>query len=77
VFNTLLARLITFPSESYVTTGFGIADDSALVPTIAAVNGHCFAGGYILAMACDYRVMTDGSKRNAWICMNEVSSYHC
>lgn len=27
----------------------------------------------ILAMACDYRVMTDGSKRNAWMCMNEVS----
>lgn len=23
-------------------------------------------------MACDYRVMTDGSKRNAWMCMNEV-----
>ena len=27
-----------------------------------------------LAMACDYRVMTDGSKRNAWISMNEVRS---
>ena len=43
-----------------------------IVPVIAAINGHSFAGGMILAMACDYRVMTDGSKRNAWMSMNEV-----
>lgn len=42
------------------------------IPTIAAINGHCFAGGMMLSLACDYRVMTDGSKRNAWMCMNEV-----
>ncbi|TFK94002.1 ClpP/crotonase [Polyporus arcularius HHB13444] len=42
------------------------------IPTIAAVNGHSFAAGMVLAMACDYRVMTDGSKRNAWMCMNEI-----
>ncbi|KAI0784181.1 ClpP/crotonase [Abortiporus biennis] len=42
------------------------------IPTIAAINGHCFAGGMILALACDYRVMTDGNKKAAWICMNEV-----
>jgi len=42
------------------------------IPIIAAINGHCFAGGFMLALACDYRIMTDGSKRNAWICMNEV-----
>jgi hypothetical protein len=42
------------------------------VPTIAAINGHCFAGGFMLALCCDYRVMTDGSKRRAWLCMNEV-----
>ncbi|KAE9408376.1 ClpP/crotonase [Gymnopus androsaceus JB14] len=42
------------------------------IPTIAAINGHCFAGGFMLSMACDYRVMTDGSKRRAWLSMNEV-----
>ena len=26
----------------------------------------------MLALCCDYRVMTDGSKRNVWMCMNEV-----
>lgn len=40
--------------------------------TIAAINGHCFAGAMALAMACDYRVMTDGSERRAWMCMNEI-----
>ena len=39
------------------------------VPTIAAVNGHAFAAGFILALACDYRVMTSG---RAWCSMNEV-----
>ncbi|KAJ7178849.1 ClpP/crotonase-like domain-containing protein [Mycena crocata] len=42
------------------------------IPTICAINGHCFAGGFMLTLACDYRVMTDASKRNAWLCMNEV-----
>jgi len=42
------------------------------IPTIAAINGHCYAGGFMLSLTCDYRVMTDGSKRNAWLCMNEV-----
>ncbi|KAG8213075.1 hypothetical protein J3R82DRAFT_11467 [Butyriboletus roseoflavus] len=33
---------------------------------------HCFAAGFMLALCCDYRVMTDGSRRRAWLCMNEV-----
>ncbi|KAJ4480076.1 ClpP/crotonase-like domain-containing protein [Lentinula aciculospora] len=42
------------------------------IPTIAAINGHCFAGAFMLSMACDYRVMTDGSSRRVWLSMNEV-----
>ncbi|KAG1747110.1 ClpP/crotonase-like domain-containing protein [Suillus paluster] len=42
------------------------------IPTIAAINGHAFAAGMMLSLACDYRVMTDGSRRRAWMCMNEI-----
>ncbi len=30
-------------------------------PTIAAIGGHAYAGGAILALACDFRVMAKGS----------------
>jgi len=39
------------------------------VPTIAAINGHAFAGGCMFAMAHDYRIMRTGA---GFICMNEV-----
>lgn len=32
------------------------------------IHGHCIAGGFILAMAHDYRI----SSENANFCMNEV-----
>jgi enoyl-CoA hydratase len=32
-------------------------------PVIAALNGHAIAGGFILACACDYRIMAEGSGR--------------
>ena len=34
---------------------------SSRLPTIAAINGHCLAGGTILATACDYRVAAEGN----------------
>jgi len=37
------------------------------IPTVAALNGHAFAGGCLLAMAHDYRVMQTGK---GFLCMN-------
>ncbi|GJJ08298.1 hypothetical protein Clacol_002509 [Clathrus columnatus] len=41
------------------------------IPTIAALNGHVFAAGFILALACDYRVIRSDKDRRIWGCMNE------
>ncbi|KAF9160677.1 hypothetical protein BGX21_011330 [Mortierella sp. AD011] len=39
------------------------------IPTIACVNGHAFAGGMLMAMAHDYRVMRSD---RGFMCMNEI-----
>jgi enoyl-CoA hydratase len=38
-------------------------------PTVAAINGHAFAGGVITALCCDYRMAADNDSRFA---LNEV-----
>lgn len=56
--------------EFWVTQNEFLADvyKSHLV-TIAAIRGHCPAGGCILSMCCDYRVITE----RGTIGLNEVS----
>jgi len=39
-------------------------------PIVAALNGHAIAGGCMLALSCDYRIMVSG---NAKISLNEIS----
>ena len=43
----------------------------APIPTVAAVNGHAFAAGAFLALACDYRIMRED---RGWICISEVDA---
>nr|KAG5702846.1 hypothetical protein BaRGS_001928 [Batillaria attramentaria] len=39
------------------------------LPTVAAINGHCYAGGAVLALAHDLRVM---NSQRGWMCLNEI-----
>jgi len=39
-------------------------------PTLAMINGHATAGGFVLALACDYRLGRDGDYR---VGLNEVA----
>lgn len=39
-------------------------------PVIASLNGHTIAGGCMLAIACDYRIMVSGKAR---ISLNEIN----
>ena len=39
-------------------------------PLVAAINGHAIAGGFMLSIPCDYRVMVTGKAK---IALNEVT----
>jgi enoyl-CoA hydratase len=30
-------------------------------PTVAAINGHAYAGGLITALGCNYRIASEGT----------------
>jgi len=40
-------------------------------PTVAAINGHAFAGGAFLALSLDYRIMRED---RGWIAISEVDA---
>ncbi|GEM11353.1 enoyl-CoA hydratase/isomerase family protein [Rhodotorula toruloides] len=39
------------------------------IQTVAAINGHCYAGGLCLALACDWRICRPD---RTWLSMNEL-----
>ncbi|CAH1778818.1 unnamed protein product, partial [Owenia fusiformis] len=39
------------------------------MPTIAAINGHCYAAGAMISLGHDYRVF---NSQRGWFCINEV-----
>lgn len=41
------------------------------VPSVAALNGHAFAAGAFLALACDFRVMRAD---RGWFCISEIDA---
>ena len=40
------------------------------VPTMAVINGHAYAGGLILALAHDFRIMKQNS---GVLCLSEIN----
>jgi Delta3-Delta2-enoyl-CoA isomerase len=56
----------------YLTKFTGLYTDIFLYPkpVIAALNGHTIAGGCMLAMACDWRIMVQGGAK---ISLNEIN----
>jgi enoyl-CoA hydratase/carnithine racemase len=40
-----------------------------IVPTVACIQGHAFAGGCLLSLVHDYRTMRNDK---GWMCMNEI-----
>lgn len=70
-----IPEFLSYTKESfirYLTKFTGLYTDIFLYPkpVIAALNGHTIAGGCMLAIACDYRIMVPG---NTKISLNEIN----
>ncbi len=69
-----LEKLTTLSSQERTLFGRRMAEihQRFLVlpcPTVAALNGHAFAGGAFMALSCDYRLMRED---RGWFCISEV-----
>ena len=69
-----LEKLMTLSSDEMALFGKQMAEihKRFLVlpcPTVAAMNGHAFAGGAFMALSCDYRIMRED---RGWFCVSEV-----
>jgi len=63
-----LPTFIGFKTKEEVLEFFNIEEEmlyeifTCKKPVIAAINGHCTAGGFIVAMGCDYRIAAENPK---------------
>lgn len=63
-----LPTFIAFENREDVMEFFNVEEEmlyelfTCKKPVIAAINGHCAAGGFITAMGCDYRIAVDHPK---------------
>lgn len=71
-----LPVLMKMPQEKWAEFGARMAEIHSRMlllpcPTVAAVNGHAFAGGAFLALSLDYRIMRED---RGWISISEVDA---
>jgi 3,2-trans-enoyl-CoA isomerase len=69
-----IPEFLSFPKEQFTNYLVNFTDLYTYLfiypkPVVAALNGHTIAGGCMLALACDYRVMVTGKAR---ISLNEI-----
>jgi len=70
-----IPEFLNYPKESFIRYLTKFTDFCTYLflypkPVIAALNGHTVAGGCMLAIACDYRVMVSGKAK---IALNEIN----
>lgn len=70
-----IPEFLNYPKESFIRYLTKFTDFYTYLfmfpkPVIAALNGHTIAGGCMIAIACDYRIMVTGKAR---IALNEIN----
>jgi len=70
-----IPEFLTYSKESFSRFVGKFADLYTCIfsfpkPVLAALNGHTIAGGFMIATACDYRIMVSGKARMS---LNEIN----
>jgi enoyl-CoA hydratase/carnithine racemase len=70
-----IPEFLSYPRESFIRYLTKFTDLYTYLflypkPVVAALNGHTIAGGCMLAIACDYRIMVSGKAK---ISLNEIN----